>query len=118
MLAKVQLGALARFLSNHIDNPMPVGMSTTLVTAQDRFGKRPTTPEMQRLEKACSSLWRSIDSLLLFFDRCIEAARATMNNLTAFQHVSCWRAPLSRAALTRLRSAAVDRHDQGQRVHA
>ncbi|CEH14589.1 UNCHARACTERIZED TRANSCRIPTIONAL REGULATORY PROTEIN [Ceraceosorus bombacis] len=96
LLALVQIGALARFVTKHIDSPLPTG-SSLVIGPQERFGKRMTAADVHRLQKACNALWNSQQSLLLFFDRCTDAARAQMDRLTGFQPLT-WIATIKVAA--------------------
>ncbi|PWN89951.1 hypothetical protein FA10DRAFT_266481 [Acaromyces ingoldii] len=82
ILALMQVGALSRFLARHIDS---IPSTQPGLTPRDRFPGTPTSAQVRKLEKACAALWRSIDSLLLFFDRCALEARTIMDGLRPFQ---------------------------------
>lgn len=82
ILALMQVGALSRFLARHIDC---IPSSQPGLTPHDRFPVSPSAAQIRKLEKACAALWRSIDSLLLFFDRCALEARTVMDGLRPFQ---------------------------------
>ncbi|UZJ55103.1 hypothetical protein CBS101457_004423 [Exobasidium rhododendri] len=74
ILALMQVGALSRFSSMHIND---VASSRSLLSGQ--------CPDMDKLTKACQALWKSTDSLLLFFDQCSLKARKNMDNLQPFE---------------------------------
>ncbi|PWN54004.1 hypothetical protein IE53DRAFT_383434 [Violaceomyces palustris] len=106
IMALMQVGALSRFVAKHIDNvrgfqpaepswQKPARFALKPPTEQPRFSPRPSGSEIRKLEKACTAVWQSIDSLLLFFDRCIVTARENMENLHPFQ-------PLGWIASTRI----------------
>lgn len=122
ILALLQVGALARFMNKHIDNishsrpAIYLGPGTGLASRQappDRFPMMPTPLEMRKLQRACFALWRSIDSLLLFFDECALKARENMASLHPFQ-------PLGWIATLKITAAMLDLSTYriiGERIH-
>lgn len=66
VMAMLQVGVLARFVTKHIDN----------ITVQDhappqeRFPMLPSGTDMLKLTRACHAAWKSNDALIEFFDRC------------------------------------------------
>ncbi|SNX81629.1 uncharacterized protein MEPE_00334 [Melanopsichium pennsylvanicum] len=96
IMAMVQIGALSRFLATHVDSAegfkpsippwqRPSGASMAPVPRASRFSASPSLAELRKLERACSAVWNSLDSLMLFFDRCASKAWSTMNNLQPFR---------------------------------
>ncbi len=96
IMTMVQIGALSRFVATHVDcvetmKPSipswqrPLGSSIAPVPRADRFSPRPSLSEMRKLERACEAVWKSLDSLMLFFDRCASKAWSTMNSLQPFR---------------------------------
>ncbi|PWN35663.1 uncharacterized protein FA14DRAFT_113681, partial [Meira miltonrushii] len=122
ILALLQVGALARFMNKHIDNishsrpAIYLGPGSGLASRQappDRFPMMPTPLEMRKLQRACFALWRSIDSLLLFFDECALKARENMASLHPFQ-------PLGWIATLKITAAMLDLSTYriiGERIH-
>ncbi|SPO39343.1 uncharacterized protein PSFLO_04824 [Pseudozyma flocculosa] len=95
-MAQVQIGALSRFIAVHIDRietskpsippwQRPAGAVLPPASTSPRFPSRPSLVEVQRLEKACNAVWQSIDSLMLFFDRCAAKARQSMDKVKPFR---------------------------------
>lgn len=78
ILALMQVGALSRFMAKHIDN-------TDRITVSEYSDAVPSFVNLQKVTRACHALWKSIDSLLLFFDQCSLTARNNMDNLQPFQ---------------------------------
>uniref|UniRef100_V5GVK6 Zn(2)-C6 fungal-type domain-containing protein n=2 Tax=Kalmanozyma brasiliensis (strain GHG001) TaxID=1365824 RepID=V5GVK6_KALBG len=96
IMTMVQIGALSRFLATHIDSAegskpsippwqRPAGASMTPTPRPARFAARPSLAELRKLERACGAVWNSLDSLMLFFDRCASKAWSTMNSLQPFR---------------------------------
>ncbi len=96
IMTMIQIGALSRFLANHIDcaegtKPSipawqrPAGASMAPLPRPARFSARPSLAELRKLERACAAVWNSLDSLMLFFDRCASKAWSTMNVLQPFR---------------------------------
>ena len=96
IMTMVQIGALSRFLATHIDSAegfkpsipswqRPSGASMAPVPHSARFSARPSLSELRKLERACGAVWNSLDSLMLFFDRCAAKAWSTMNSLQPFR---------------------------------
>ncbi|SPO19978.1 uncharacterized protein UTRI_00368_B [Ustilago trichophora] len=96
IMTMVQIGALSRFLATHIDSAeglkpsippwqRPSGASMAPVPRSSRFAARPSLAELRKLERACGAVWNSLDSLMLFFDRCASKAWSTMNSLQPFR---------------------------------
>lgn len=96
IMTMVQVGALSKFLANHIDCPDGLEPSTPQwphsseasmahIPRPSRFAARPSLAELQKLERACGAVWSSLDSLMLFFDRCASKAWSTMNSLQPFR---------------------------------
>lgn len=122
ILALLQVGALARFMNKHIDNISharpaiylgPGSGLTSRQAAPDRFPMMPTPLEMRKLQRGCFALWRSIDSLLLFFDECALKARENMASLHPFQ-------PLGWIATLKITAAMLDLSTYrilGERIH-
>lgn len=106
ILALMQIGALSRFLGKHLDNidvtpdldtlmssslglsgldaRIPMGGNASLLPPAMRFPMLPTQAELRKLMRACHALWKSIDALLLFFDKCALAAQHNMDTLHPF----------------------------------
>ncbi|KAN0063174.1 hypothetical protein ACQY0O_004338 [Thecaphora frezii] len=95
-MAQVQIGALSRFIAVHIDRlegskpsippwQKPANAPTSPTPPSVRFPARPTLVQVQRLERACNAVWNSIDSLILFFDRCAAKARLSMDKVKPFR---------------------------------
>lgn len=96
IMTMVQIGALSRFLATHIDSAdgfkpsippwqQPMGASMAPIPRSARFSSRPSLAEVRKLERACGAVWNSLDSLMLFFDRCASKAWSTMNSLQPFR---------------------------------
>ncbi|SPC65369.1 uncharacterized protein UHOD_00488 [Ustilago sp. UG-2017b] len=96
IMTMVQIGALSRFLAQHIDSAdgfkpsippwqRPMGASMAPIPRAARFSSRPTLAEVRKLERACGAVWNSLDSLMLFFDHCASKAWSTMNSLQPFR---------------------------------
>ncbi|GAC73544.1 hypothetical protein PANT_9c00176 [Moesziomyces antarcticus T-34] len=96
IMTMVQIGALSRFMATHIDPSdgfkpsipswqRPAGSSMAPVPRSARFAARPSLAELRKLERACAAVWNSLDSLMLFFDRCASKAWSTMDNLQPFR---------------------------------
>ncbi|GAC95583.1 hypothetical protein PHSY_003159 [Pseudozyma hubeiensis SY62] len=96
IMTMVQIGALSRFLATHIDAAeglkpsippwqRPAGESMAPIPRSARFAARPSLAELRKLERACGAVWNSLDSLMLFFDRCASKAWSTMNSLQPFR---------------------------------
>ncbi|CBQ67717.1 conserved hypothetical protein [Sporisorium reilianum SRZ2] len=96
IMTMVQIGALSRFLATHIDSAeglkpsippwqRPAGSSMAPIPRAARFAARPSLAELRKLERACGAVWNSLDSLMLFFDRCASKAWSTMNSLQPFR---------------------------------
>lgn len=96
IMTMVQIGALSRFLGTHIDAAeglkpsippwqRPAGASMAPIPRSARFSARPSLAELRKLERACGAVWNSLDSLMLFFDRCASKAWSTMNSLQPFR---------------------------------
>ena len=95
-MTMVQIGALSRFLATHIDSTdglkpsippwqRPAGSTMAPVPRAARFAARPSLAELRKLERACGAVWNSLDSLMLFFDRCASKAWSSMNSLQPFR---------------------------------
>ncbi|CDU23925.1 uncharacterized protein SPSC_02554 [Sporisorium scitamineum] len=96
IMTMVQIGALSRFLATHIDSAdglkpsippwqRPAESSMAPIPRAARFAARPSLAELRKLERACGAVWNSLDSLMLFFDRCASKAWSTMNSLQPFR---------------------------------
>ncbi|TKY90544.1 hypothetical protein EX895_000542 [Sporisorium graminicola] len=96
IMTMVQIGALSRFLGAHIDAvdghkpsippwQRPAGASMAPIPRAARFAARPSLAELRKLERACGAVWNSLDSLMLFFDRCASKAWSTMHDLQPFR---------------------------------
>ena len=102
ILALMQVGALSRFMAKHIDNvPSSVEAGAPRHPDLHRTPDLPYVGEVRKLTMACHALWKSIDSLLLFFDQCSLKARKNMDNLQPFQ-------PLGWIATIKIAGAMLD----------
>lgn len=81
VMALMQIGVLARFVTKHIDGIV----GPDLLPPQDRFPMLPTAVENRKLRKACEAVWKSNDALMTFFDRCTLKAWTQMEALKIFQ---------------------------------
>ncbi|PWZ02728.1 hypothetical protein BCV70DRAFT_144317, partial [Testicularia cyperi] len=96
IMTMVQIGALSRFVANHVDGiegrepsippwQRPAGAPVAPPPVAQRFSPRPQLNEVRKLERACGAVWNSLDSLMLFFDRCASKAKTTMDTLQPFR---------------------------------
>lgn len=81
VMAMMQIGVLARFVTKHVD-----GISgPTLLPPQERFPMLPTSTDNKKLSKACHAVWKSNEALIAFFDRCTLKSWRQMEALKIFQ---------------------------------
>lgn len=81
----MQVGSLSRFVARHIDCVEGMSASHGGPDPAHRFSGRISAGETKKLTKACNAVWRGIDALMLFFDRCALKARESMDRLQPFQ---------------------------------
>ncbi|CAO1613085.1 unnamed protein product [Parajaminaea phylloscopi] len=81
VMAMMQVGVLARFITKHVDSIAP----PVLLSPQDRFPMLPTASDNHKLARAVHAVWKSNDALNAFFDRCTVKAWTQMEALKIFK---------------------------------
>ncbi|PWN18767.1 hypothetical protein BCV69DRAFT_314331 [Microstroma glucosiphilum] len=81
VMAMMQIGVLARFVTKHVDGIA----GPTLLPPQERFPMLPTSSDNKKLSKACHAVWKSNEALIAFFDRCTLKSWRQMEALKIFQ---------------------------------
>lgn len=81
--------AFGAMVANNLSQGTKSSNTSNRSAPEMRFPLLPSAAELKRLVRACQALWKSIDSLLIFFDECALKARQNMESLHPFNPL-CW----------------------------